>query len=818
MKKYICSVFAIGLSLVFLAQKPIEVFGFWKELSRLNSSSDSSQYIKSRKFKKLSIDEDLLLEALVNVSHRDDPSKGEVVVVSLLNPDGRITRFVVTQNTTMHPVLCEKFPAIRTYDLKGIDDLNQIGKLDVTPLGFHAMVMSEKSTFFIDPMFHGETDVYMSYYRDDFFTDKVMDCSFHSTEKTNESVGSLKTFGSCELRTYRCAISATGEYTDFHGGTVALALAAQVTTMNRVNGVFERDIAITMEIIGNNDLIVYTNSNTDPFTNGSPGNMISENQTNTNSIIGSNNYDIGHVFGTNSGGLAGLGVVCSNNNKARGVTGSSAPIGDPFDIDYVAHEMGHQFKGNHSFNNSCNGNRNNSTAMEPGSGSTIMAYAGICTPNVQSNSDDHFHGVNLEEIGGFITGSANSCAAITPLVNVSPVISSTNGNVSVPGGTPFVLTAIATDADGDPMTYCWEQMDNEISTQSPSPTSADGPNFRSNSPSTSPSRFFPSLATVTSGVNDEWEVLPTVSRTMNFRVFVRDNSITGGCNDHADVTLSVDAGSGPFVVNYPSVNGISWVASSTETVLWDVANTNNSPVNCSFVDIMLSTDGGLTYPIVVASGIANDGSENITVPNNLTTTARIRVMSENGTFYDISDNNFEITAANNMVANFTSNNTTICEGASIDFTDASAGNPISWSWIFSGGNPSTSSDQNPVGIQYSSAGNYAVELTVSDGVNTNTIIESSYVNVSSCVGTSDILNNEFTIYPNPVNDKVTIEFVKPGLYEELKIIDNLGKVVFRKKVSSVVVENIDMRNYSSGLYSLMLSGGQKTRIVKVFKK
>ena len=818
MKKYICSAFAIGLSVLFYSQKMVDPMICWKELSGLNSSSDSPQYIKSRKFKKLSIDQDLLLEALVNVSHRDDPSKGEVVVISLLNPDGRATRFLVTQNTTMHPVLCEKFPSMRTFDLKGLDDLNQIGKMDVTPLGFHAMVMSDKSTFFIDPMFHGETEVYMSYYRDDFFTDKIMDCSFHSTEKTNESIGSLKTFGSCELRTYRCAISATGEYTDFHGGTVALAQAAQVTTMNRVNGVFERDIAVTMEIIANNDLIIYTNSNTDPFTNGSPGNMISENQSNTNSVIGSGNYDIGHVFGTNSGGLAGLGVVCSNNNKARGVTGSSAPVGDPFDIDYVAHEMGHQFKGNHSFNNSCNGNRNNNTAMEPGSGSTIMAYAGICSPDVQSNSDDHFHGVNLEEIGGFITGSANSCAAITPLVNVSPVISSTNGNVSVPGGTPFVLTAIATDADGDPMTYCWEQMDNEISTQSPSPTSVDGPNFRSNSPSTSPSRFFPSLATVTSGVNDEWEVLPTVSRTMNFRVFVRDNSITGGCNDHADVTLSVDAGSGPFVVNYPSVNGISWVASSSETVLWDVANTDNSPVNCSFVDIMLSTDGGLTYPIVVASGLANDGSENITVPNNVTTTARIRVMSENGTFYDISDNNFEITAANNMVANFTSNNTTICEGASIDFTDASAGNPISWSWVFSGGNPSTSSDQNPVGIQYSSAGNYAVELTVSDGVNTNTITETSYVNVSSCVGTSHLSNNEFTIYPNPVNDKVTIEFVKPGLYEELKIIDNLGKVVFQRKLSSDVVENIDMRNYSSGLYSLLLSGDQKSRIVKVFKR
>ncbi|MDG2227895.1 MAG: zinc-dependent metalloprotease family protein [Flavobacteriales bacterium] len=897
MKKYICTAFAIVFTVLFYSQKVVDPLVCWKELSGLNSSSKSTQYIKSRKFKKLSFDEALLFEALEDVSHRDEPFAGEVVVISLLNPDGRVTRFAVTKNTTMHPVLCEKFPSIRTFDLKGIDDLNQIGKMDITPLGFHAMVMSDKSTFFIDPMFHGETEVYMSYYRDDFFTDKVMDCSFHSTDKKNESIGSLKTFGSCELRTYRCAISATGEYTDFQGGTLSLAQAAQVTTMNRVNGVFERDIAVTMEIIANNDLIIYTNSNTDPFTNGSPGNMISENQSNTNSVIGSGNYDIGHVFGTNSGGLAGLGVVCSNNNKARGVTGSSAPVGDPFDIDYVAHEMGHQFKGNHSFNNSCSGNRNNNTAMEPGSGSTIMAYAGICSPNVQSNSDDHFHGVNLEEIGGFIVGNANSCASITPLVNVSPVISSTNGNVSVPVGTPFVLTANATDADGDPITYCWEQMDNEISTQSPSPTSVDGPNFRSNSPSTNPSRFFPSLATVISGVNDDWEVLPTVSRTMNFRVFVRDNSITGGCNDHADVTLSVDANSGPFVLNYPSASGISWTASSTETILWDVANTDNSPVNCSMVDIILSTDGGFTYPIIVATGVANDGSENITVPNNITTTARIRIMSENGTFYDISNNDFEITAANNMVANFTANNTEICEGGSIDFTDVSAGNPVSWSWVFNGGNPAISSDQNPVGIQYASSGIYDVELTVSNGAGSNTITETSYINVAAnptviagastlnavtgesidfnnlgsngtsytwdfgdganstlsspshvynttgsftviltgnlgnCsdsdtiiinVGVNDVLypelDFEFTIYPNPVNDNLTIEFIKPSVYKELKIMDNIGKVIFQKEISSSMIENIDMSKFSSGLYSFMLSGDQKTRVTKVFKK
>jgi len=366
-------------------------------------------------------------------------------------------------------------------------------------------------------------------------------------------------------------------------------------------------------------------------------------QTQVQIQIGGSNYDIGHVFGTNSGGLAGLGVVCSGNSKARGVTGSSAPVGDPFDIDYVAHEMGHQFDCNHTFNNSCNGNRNNSTAMEPGSGSTIMAYAGICSPDVQSNSDDHFHGISLEEMGDFITSGNHNCPVITQVNNVAPVVTSTNGNVSVPANTPFILTCNATDADGDQLTYCWEQMDNEISTQSPVSTSTNGPNFRSNSPITSPSRHFPDLVSVGSGNNNPWEVLSSVSRTMSFRVFVRDNSITGGCNDHADVTVSVDENSGPFLVSYPNTTGIVWEGNTTETILWDVANTDGSPVNCSIVDILLSTDAGATFPTVLASNVANDGSEAITVPNITASGCRVRVIADNGTFYDISDKNFLIT-------------------------------------------------------------------------------------------------------------------------------------------------------------------------------
>jgi subtilisin-like proprotein convertase family protein len=580
---------------------------------------------------------------LIGISHRDVAQSGFVAELNFPHPDGTRHMYYARENSTLDPALVALFN-IHSYDANGTD--GAFVKWDITEHGFHAMIRKAgESTIFIDPVIKGNTQYYIVYYKNDFSTDKVMDCSFGGSDVLDNPVtpvnGSAAMFGTCELRTYRLALTATGEYTSFHGGTVAGAQAAQVTTMNRVNGIYEKDLAITMTIIANNNLIIYTNSGTDPFSNGNPGSMISQNQSNTDAVIGNGNYDIGHVFGTNSGGLAGLGVVCSNSSKARGVTGSSAPIGDPFDIDYVAHEMGHQFGADHTFNNSCGGNRNNSTAFEPGSGSTIMAYAGICPSNVQNNSDDHFHGGSLEQIGTYI--QTRTCQVTTSLPNNAPTLVSTNGGSVVPSGTPFALTAVATDLDGDPMTYNWEQMNNGISTQPPVATSTIGPNFRSSPSTTSPTRYFPNLADLTIGGPFTWEVLPTVSRVMDFRVTLRDNAPgPGGCNDHMDVTVTVDENSGPFIVNYPSSSGITWAGATSETVTWDVAGTNVAPVNCTNVNILLSTDGGLTYPTSLAADVPNDGSQIINVPSISTTTARVMVICSSGTFFDISNNDFEI--------------------------------------------------------------------------------------------------------------------------------------------------------------------------------
>lgn len=635
-----------------------------------------NQTIKSNSADYYALDIVALTNQIKQAPYREDMSiLLSTFTVQLPNLKGGFNSYKVLRNQTMHPDLNAKYPNMYTFDGINVTDISEKVKLDITPQGFHAMIYApHHSTIFIDPIHSNAPNKVMVYYKKDFYTDKVMSCEFESQDeafkKAIESSTATPEYGSCQLRTYRLALAATAEYTTYHTNAT-LAAAAQVTTMNRVNGVYERDIAITMTLVANNNLLIYTNAATDPYTNGNAGVMINQNVSNCNAVIGFANYDIGHVFGTNSGGLAGLGVVCGTN-KARGVTGSSNPVGDPFDIDYVAHEIGHQFNGNHTQNNNCN--RNNPTAVEPGSASTIMGYAGICAPNIQNNSDDHFHGITLSEMTTLITSASHTCPVITTLTNSAPTITSTNGNVSVPASTPFALTCLATDLNGDTLSYNWEQTDNAVSTQAPVATSIDGPNFRSLPSSTNPTRYFPNLVDLANNGSFTWEVVPSVSRTMNFRCSVRDNSAgPGGCSDHVNVTVSTVASAGPFVVTYPTATGIVWAGSSTQTVTWSVANTTAAPINASLVDIYLSTDGGLTYPTLLLANTPNDGSQAISVPNLATTTARIMVISSAGTFFDISNNNFEITASTfDYTLSAPTSNAIICSGTNASYTITSA--------------------------------------------------------------------------------------------------------------------------------------------------
>jgi subtilisin-like proprotein convertase family protein len=583
--------------------------------------------------------------------------------------DGSFKIFSLKENTTMSEGLKEKFPDLRAYDAIATDGSGYLGKVDFSSKGFHAMLFHPiENTQFIDPLYAGENTTHVVYRKSDFTTDKQMNCEADFDLK-GDGLGDPKSgtnYNSCVLRTYRIAISATGEYTNFHGGSVADALAAQVTTMNRVNGVYERDFGVTMSIVPNNDEIIFTNPSTDPFSNGETFAMINQNPTVINNAIGLANYDIGHVFGTNSGGLAGFGVTC-DFDKARGVTGSGAPIGDPFDIDYVAHEIGHQFGASHTFNNFCSGNRADNTAVEPGSGSTIMAYAGICPPNVQNNSDDHFHGISMRQIGLQI--SSDNCPVVTSLENLAPVLDSVTTDFFIPAQTPFSLTAFASDPDeGDLLTYNFEQMDNEITEQPPVATATEGPMFRSFSPTTNPTQYFPRLETLTGSGNTTWQVLPSVDRTMNFRCTVKDNAAGGGCAQYEDLEFEVVSEAGPFVVTQPSSGGIVWEAFTGEEVTWSVADTDLPPINADLVDILLSVDGGLTYPYVLADDVPNDGEATVSVPNAPTEDARVMVTNAERTFFDISNTDFTIIGLTNgflIQANDTSQ--TACIGEDLQF-------------------------------------------------------------------------------------------------------------------------------------------------------
>ena len=600
-------------------------------------------------YRTLALDHGLLGEILdaAPLESRDDVKGGDAVL-SLPLPGGGFGRFRFVESPIMEPGLAAKFPEIKTYRGQGVDDPNASVRFDLTPAGFHAMILSPAGSVYIDPYSRDDTDHYISYLtRDAVRQGEPFSCGVqsHRGPIDKASLVAAKAVSGATLRTYRLAVAATGEYTAFHGGTVAQGQAAIVTAMNRVNGIYEREVAIRMVLIANNDQLVYTNSGTDPYSNGSGSTMLGQNQSNIDSVIGSANYDIGHVFSTGGGGIASLRVPCVGGSKARGVTGQSSPTGDPFWVDYVAHEMGHQWGGNHTFNGnagSCaGGNRNGSTAYEPGSGTTIQAYAGICgSQNIQSNSDDHFHGVSLDEMISYsTTGNGDNCPTRTATGNSPPSVSA-GAAYTIPINTPFELCGSATDPDGDSLTYGWEQFDLGPA-GAPNSPSGNAPIFRSFSPSTSPCRTFPQLSDLVNNTQTIGEILPSYGRTMNFRLTARDGRSGGGGVNDDSTTVTASSAGGPFLVTAPNT-AVTWSVGTSQNVTWNVAGTDLSPISCSSVDITLSTDGGTSYSVTLASGVANSGSSSITVPAAPTTSARVKVQCAGNIFFDISNADFTI--------------------------------------------------------------------------------------------------------------------------------------------------------------------------------
>ncbi|MBK9175274.1 MAG: putative Ig domain-containing protein [Flavobacteriales bacterium] len=653
--------------------------GLWSDLPAARASTlPGERRIVPDRVRTVSIDVDGLRAFLQQAPSGDlSAVAASTRIIELPMPDGGYAAFRFLEVPVMHPELQARYPEIRAYSGVGLED-GALLKMDLTPHGFHAMVLTPGGDdWFIDPLVHGDLAHYQSYLKRDFSKqlppgfqachyDEVNDIDA-AQKQTLEWIAQMGAdrVGDCQLRRYDLALACTGEYANYHGSNTtnnnkAFAAAAMATSLNRVNGIYERDATLTMVLVANNDAIIYLNGATDPYTNNNGGTMLGQNISTCNSVIGSANYDIGHVFSTGGGGVAYLNSPCTSN-KAGGVTGSGAPVGDPFDIDYVAHEMGHQYGGNHSQNNNCN--RAASAAVEVGSGITIMGYAGICAPDVASNSIAMFGGYSMQEIAANITtGASSGCPTTTALANAQPTANAGVDRV-IPRSTPFILTGIATDANpGNVLTYSWEQMDNAVATQPPAATNTGGPAWVPLLPQSTPVRYMPNLPAVIANTTPTWEVLSSVARTYTFRFTVRDNAVGGGCAKQDNMVVTVNGTAGPFVVTAPNT-AVSWTALTSQTVTWNVASTNLSPVSCANVDILLSTDGGLTYPITLATATPNDGSQPITVPSNPTTTARVMVRANGNIFYDISNTNFTITTPSvpDYTLGVTSSTVTACQ-------------------------------------------------------------------------------------------------------------------------------------------------------------
>lgn len=593
---------------------------------------------------------------------RNSPSEKKVsaaqssFVLSVPVGNGQLERFRVVVAPVMDDALAARFPEIQSYAGTGLDNPTSTIRFDVSPRGFHGMILSaNRPTIYIDPV--DRSDKYYVVFSRQEVVDyrNVFQCFTQENNKIQQpSVHipgeALRGADDGRLRTYRLALASTGEYsTYFLNGTEttdaqrkAKVLAAMNTLMTRTNGIYERDFGVRMNLIANNDAIIYLTASTDPWTNE----YNTKTQQTIDAVIGSANYDIGHLVhrGANNGNAGCIGCVCVAGQKGSAFTSHTTPEGDPFVVDYSTHEMGHQFGANHTFSFQTEGTGAN---MEPGSGSTIMGYAGItgATTDVQPHSDDYFHAKSVEQVTDYIKGTTGGgCAVVTVTGNSTPTANA-GANFTIPRSTPFVLTGTGSDANAaDVLTYTWEQYDNFASGSStvPSATATSGPQFRSVTYSTAPSRSFPNLASVLGGTNtNKWEVLPSVARTLNFRFTVRDNHIGGGNNNSDDMQVIISAAAGPFSVTAPNT-AVTWAPGSSQAITWSVNSTNAAPVNCANVKISLSTDGGNTFPIVILASTANDGTETITVPNNVTTQARVKIEAVGNIFYDISNTNFTI--------------------------------------------------------------------------------------------------------------------------------------------------------------------------------
>ncbi len=647
--------------------------GVWQDLNGQADTASRGLQAKASYYRALKADEPMLRQALAVAPLERTASQGAIFELPM--PNGESQQFEVMLSPIMAPALAARYPEIKTYSVTGIDNPAINGRLDMSPLGFHAMLSTPSGTVYIDPDAEGN---YRSYYKQDYsaiFHDHGSQHVCHMAEldqtagaAPQEPLLAQRSLSTNTRRIYRLAVVTTGEYGSYFGSE-SLAASSVITTINRVNQIYGRDLAVQLQLT---EVIVYAHPSSDPFSD--PNDliaMLSKNQEILDYAVGLDNYDIGHLFGRSGGGLALLGAACTDN-RAQGYTGHPTPdVGDTFDIDFVAHEIGHQLDATHSFNgttDNCGGdNRSAGTAVEPGSGTTIMAYAGICGgEDLQSNSDATFHAVNIQQINTFITsGDGRTCGTLNSIGNGLPTtIDAGTAVTDLPAGTPFVLTGSASaDPNGDTLSYQWDQIDaNGTATTDPAGANpvdsdlGDNPLFRSFLPKSTPTRYFPRLSTLIAGGTDIGETLPTTSRTMHFRMTVRDGN--SGVGDD-DVSVTVNASQGPFQIDGGALNSATSLAGGTaQTLVWNVNGTDTSCPNVTATLLSISADGSTycdkdddaTLGPVSWSGILNNGNATLTLPIAQIARARVMLSCDDNVFFALSDTDFALNSASNPIA------------------------------------------------------------------------------------------------------------------------------------------------------------------------
>jgi subtilisin-like proprotein convertase family protein len=633
---------------------------YWQEKnSNSQKTSKVLNKIKVSKAKVYNLSEENFTQKLSKIASHQATNE-----IYFPDASGEMHAFEVEEASVFSPELAKKYPDIKSYKGVSVDgDTSKKIRFSVSQDGVQTMMLDKSGgdATFMQKTTDGE---YILYARS---SDDVLDDDFVcTTEEVATVQKSLTTTSKLVddqiLRKYRIAIAATGEYTAYHGGTVANALAAINATLTRINMVYEVDLGVTLELVTDNDAVIYTDADTDPFGTS----LNTEAQSTFTSEIGAANYDIGHLFHQDfdAGDAGFIGSICIDAEKGSGYSSGQNPVGDLFDIDFVAHEIGHQLGANHTWSFESEGTL---VQTEPGSGSTIMGYAGIVgSNNVTTNSDDYFHYSSIKQISENL--ETTSCATIISISNNPPVVEPCL-DYTIPKGTAFVLETIATDADAtDVLTYAWEQIDNGVVTNSTfGPDNVSGANFRSLEPTTSPKRYFPKLSSVISGnltqenptENSAWETVSNVEREMNFAVTVRDNNDEGGQVVSDELTVSVLNSSGPFSV-LSQDSEVTYEGGSTQEIVWDVASTNSGIINAQTVDIYLSYDGGLTFSDLIAADVVNDGSYDVLFPGEATTEARIMVKASDNIFFAVNSSDFIITNSD-IVLNFSDLEFEVCQ-------------------------------------------------------------------------------------------------------------------------------------------------------------